>query len=153
VIKLLAIPVAGTIAALVAILLAHPEREGAVQRPAFEPPPFHFPADEPPELPEPEQPGSEPGAAEAGEIRLRLEADGALLDVEAEKVYASAAELAKRLGATSRKLIIANGQGVGEEALDATLARLRDRYQVEKDYRAPETQPEEEEPGKEEADK
>jgi len=155
VIKLLAIPVAGTIAAIVVILLAHGERQGAHAAPSFEPPPFHLPGGEPHgAMPEEREPSGPPTVApDAEEVRLRLEPDGAFVDVDGEKVYASAAELAERLSGASHKLVITNGKGVGEEALDQALARLRDRFLVTKDYRAPEAQPEEEKPGEKEADK
>ena len=157
-IKLLAIPVAGTIAALVAILLAHPEREGASPRREFEPPPFHLPEEEP-ELPVPPEDEEEaappvrpPPAPEPREFHLQLEADGALLDLESREVYADAEALAQDLGDAPHTLVIVNGEGVGEEALDQALARLRDRFLVRKVYRAREAQPEEEEPGEEEED-
>jgi hypothetical protein len=134
VIRLLWIPVAGTVAAVVAIVLAHEPRGDEGARP-MDPLPFEFPPEpmEPPEEPEPPPPPSE--------LHLRLEADGSLVDTETSERFASLAELREALGEVRPMLWIGNGEGVAEAQVDEALAQLSDRFQVRKVYRAPETPP------------
>jgi hypothetical protein len=138
-IRRLMIPVAGTIAALVAIVLAH-EPRGAPSAPEF--PPFDFP--DPPEhagpVEEEEPPPAEP-PPDPQEFQLELGSDGALLDLERGDSFASPDEIGEQLGEVRHTLVISNGEGVTEAALDAVVAQLRDRFQVSKVYRAPETPP------------
>ncbi len=136
-IRRLMIPVAGTIAALVVIVLAH-EPRGKPLPP--EPPPFDFP--EPPEHSAPPA-EDEPAPSEPQEFQLELGADGTflVLDVENKYTFASIEDLSKQIGDVRHTLVISNGDGVPEAALDAALAQLRDRFQVRKVYRAPEAPP------------
>jgi hypothetical protein len=141
VIRLLLIPVGGTISALVAILLAH-EPRGEPDAPQ---PPL-FPAPTLPESSPPPEEGDEPPhedapTAEPMEFQLELGADGTFIDLEGRVSFASVEALAKKLGDVRHTLLLSNGEGVTEEALDAALAKLRDRYQVRKVYRAPEAPP------------
>jgi hypothetical protein len=138
-IRRLMIPVAGTIAALVAIVLAH-EPRGAPSAPEI--PPFDFP--DVPEHAGPDEEGEEEPPLpppEPQEFQLELGADGALLDLERGDSFASLEELGEQLGDTRHTLVLSNGEGVTEAALDAALAQLRDRFQVRKVYRVPETPP------------
>lgn len=133
-IRLLMIPVAGTIAALVAIVLAHEPRGDALPP---QPPPFDFP-----DVPEPAPPREDrPAPSEPQEFQLELGADGTFLDVEHGDGFASVEELSAQLGEVRHVLVLSNGEGVTEAALDAALAQLRDRFQVRKVYRAPEAPP------------
>lgn len=148
----LMVPVAGTIAALIAIALAREPRRQDV-----EPPPSQFPADVPehgepfPEdemAPEEEAPPTPPPppAPEPQEFQLELGADGTLVDIKNGRTFASPEKLEAELDAARHKIVITNGQGVAEAALDAAFTKLRDakdpggdpRFQVRKVYRAPE---------------
>ncbi len=129
-IRRLMIPVAGTIAALVVVLWAH-EPRGA----APEPPPF--------ELPEPED--TEPAGEEAPQprtLRIEIEADGTLRDLDDGDEFSSPADLAERRGDARHALIVSAGKDVTDEALDGVMAELRqgDRFEVRKKAaREPET--------------
>ncbi len=136
-IRLLMIPVGGTIAALVAIVLAHEPRGDVPPRP----PPFEFPT-QPLEPPEPHEPPAEAPTPEPREYQVELAADGTFLVLTGEEAaFASIEELQEQLGTARHTLVLSNGEGVTEAALDAVLAQLRDRYQVRKVYRAPEAPP------------
>jgi len=137
-IRRLMIPVAGTIAALVAILLAHEPRGTA---PAPQIPPFDFPDAPEHSGPADEEEAPRPPPPEPQEFQLELGADGALLDLESGDSFASPDELGEQLGDVRHTIVISNGEGVTEAALDAVLAQLRDRFQVRKVYRAPEAPP------------
>lgn len=144
-IKLLWIPVAGTIAAIVAILLAR-EPRGDETPPPPEPPPFELPEElEPgdaPEEPMTEEPEPEPPAPETpAEMHIRLGPDGSLLAMDTGERFASVDELKEALGEARPMLFVGNADGVAEDALDNVLAQLRDRFQVRKVYRAPEPPP------------
>lgn len=156
--RILLIPVAGTLAALVAISFARQPRPDEAS--THELPPFDFPdapdhgalppaeESEPPlEMP-PEEPEPEPM-----ELDFRLEADGALVYlapteglVEAPPTvrFKSIDELVEKIGDVRHTLVISNGKGVTSEALDDAEARLKDHFKVVKVYRAPETPPGEE---------
>ena len=129
--KYLWIPVAGTVAALVAIFLAHSPREGdeaalPVRTRSFEEPP-------PPSVPGPE-------------YTLQLRKDG--LFVDGEKAYASAEEVIEALapeGGPRPTIILENAsEDVPEEALDAAIKKLSGRCDVEKRYGDPGEEPPEE---------
>jgi hypothetical protein len=137
--RLLVLPLAGTIAALVMIAYARQERQPGEEETPPELPPFDFP-DVPEHGDDEEEP--EPGRTEPREFQLQLEADGSILDLEAGLRFASIDELREMIGGDARHtLFLANGKGVTREALDAAEARLRDRYQVRKVYRAPDAPP------------
>jgi hypothetical protein len=158
--RILLIPVAGTIAALVMIAYAR-EPRGEAKHPADTPLDFHggsmhgaedeeepaaeepVPEDEP--LPgEPGEPTGEPEkpAPPPQEFQLRLEADGALVGeivdpTRPEPVaFASAEDLIKRIGSARHTLVITNGAGVDRAKLDGIEALLRDRFTIRKVYRA-----------------
>ena len=142
-IRLLLIPVGGTIAALIAIALAR-EPRGAPKAP--DPPLFpvtnpHEEAEEPPIEEGDEPPHEDAPPAEPTEYQIEVGADGTFIDLEGRVSFASVEELATELGDVRHTLLLSNGEGVTEEALDAALAKLRDRYQVRKVYRAPEAPP------------
>ncbi len=131
------IPVAGTVAALVAILLAHGERG-----PSEPPPPsfpdsgdFDLPPDTPPLPPTPKAP-------EAREWQLILQPDGSFLTAAGDESFANAEEILKRLAPTESyrpKILLTNASGeVAAEALDAAAAALAARCDLTKRYyRAP----------------
>jgi hypothetical protein len=96
----------------------------------------HEPHEDTSEDPEHKEPTPEPR-----EYQLELDANGALSDTETGAKYASAEELAADLKEVRHTLVITNADGVTEAALDEALAKLRDRYQVRKVYRAPEAPP------------
>lgn len=138
--RILLIPVAGTIAALVMIAYARQTR-GEARPPEL--PPFDFPdapehAAPPDEEPEPPPAPREP---EPREFQLQLEADGTILDLKSGESFASFDELRETIGEVRHTLVLANGKGVSREALDEAEARLRDRFKVLKVYRAPEAPP------------
>lgn len=153
--RLLLIPVAGTIAALVVVLLAHEPREEE-PGPVFPDPPPALPddesdADDAPEgdaLPddaadEPEakpQPPPEPPPPPQAEYYLRLEKDGSLVDLDSARSFADSAAVIAGLGHddTRHRIILSNGEGVKEAALDQLLEGLSAKFEVRKVYRAPE---------------
>lgn len=158
--RILLIPVAGTLVALVMIAYAR-EPRGEARHPAEIPLDFHGgsmhggedeeePTGEEPvpeDAPLPEEPG-EPAAEPAmpapppQEFQLRLEADGALVGeivdpTHPEPVaFASAEDLIKRIGTARHTLVITNGSGVDRAKLDGVEALLRDRFTIRKVYRA-----------------
>ncbi len=138
-IRLALIPIGGTIAALVAILLAHQPRGEAPEPPLS--PPTRAPESSPPPEEGDEPPHEDAPPAEPMEFQLELGADGTFLELEHGDSFASLEELTKQLGDVRHTLVLSNGEGVTEEALDAALAKLRDRFQVRKVYRAPEAPP------------
>jgi len=148
VIRILAIPVAGTVAALLAILAFHREREvpGPGVRP---PPPFELPTpDEPegpdgmPEGPHPDdvRPPPEP-SPQPRTYRLQLRADGVLVDLESGETFQDAAEALEMLAADEgvrNRVMLGNATPeVDEAALDAVVAALAERCDVRKVYRGP----------------
>jgi hypothetical protein len=161
--RILLIPVAGTIAALVMIAYA---REPRGEPPSPEIPPFDWPdapehggpsdenepmGDEP--LPvepgeEEKEPEKEP-VAEPREYQLRLEADGTFAgkvvpkgaEPEFAVSFASVEDLLQRIGDARHTLVITNGEGVERAKLDEIETSLRDRFKVLKVYRALETPP------------
>ncbi len=161
--RILLIPVAGTIAALVMIAYAreprgepkHPEipldfHGGSVHGAEDEEEPGEEPAmpeaaDEEPLPGKPGEPKEEPEAKPAPppqEFQLRLEADGALVGelidpTHPERVaFESAEDLIKRIGNARHTLVITNGDGVDRTKLDGIEALLRDRFTIRKVYRA-----------------
>ena len=148
--RLLVIPVAGTIAALVVVMLAHEAREE-------EPGPV-FP-ELPPVLPEdvPEAPGPDDAASpeekpEAkpkpppeplpplSEYYLRLEKDGKLVDLDGARSFADTDAVIEGLShdEVRHRIILSNGEGGDEAALDSLLEGLSAKFEVRKVYRAPE---------------
>ncbi|MHC4548889.1 MAG: hypothetical protein ACYTEZ_08930 [Planctomycetota bacterium] len=142
-IRLLWIPVAGTVAALIVILLAHePRGEEPGPAPVEAPPPVTEPPDEtePPEPDEAEPPPPPPPPPEAVEYQLRLEKDGRLVDIESGRTYADLADVLGQLVADERvrnRIFLSNGAEVTEEALDRAVETLRDSFEVRKVYSAP----------------
>lgn len=142
----LMVPVAGTIAALIVIALA---RE---PRPAPETPSFEWPGDVPEHgepFPEDEtEPETETATPppEPQEYQLELAADGTLVDIGSGRKFASIEKLEAELDAARHRIVLTNGAGVPEAALDTAATKLRDakaaggepRFQVRKVYRAPE---------------
>jgi hypothetical protein len=155
--RLLVIPVAGTIAALVVVLLAHEPREEE-PGPVFpEPPPPVLPDDEieapvpakaddaaePEEKPAPKKPPPPPPPP-VSEYYLRLEKDGRLVDLDGSRSFADGAAVIDGLShdKTRHRIILSNGEGVEEAALDNLLEGLSAKFEVRKVYRAPEKEEE-----------
>jgi hypothetical protein len=148
--RLLVIPVAGTIAALVVVLLAHEPREEEPGPLPPEPPPVlpQDPPDEPDvpdegrpeEQPAPKKKPPEPPPPPVAEYTLRLEKDGSLVDVDRGNAFADSAAVIAQLGHkdTRHRILLTNGEGVEEAALDKLLEGLSARFHVRKFYRAPE---------------
>ncbi len=83
----------------------------------------------------------EAAEAERETFELELQADGTFLDVRHGDSFSSVEELIEQLGDARHTLILSNGEGITEAALDGALAGLRDRFEVRKVYRAPEAPP------------
>ncbi len=147
-IRLLWIPVAGTVAALIAISLTHAPQEDSpypnvpprAQRPPEEE------VDDAPELPlppPPTPPSAEPEQPPAPktEFVIRLHPDGSLEEEASGDLFPDIATLLERLApadAPRPRLVVTNASDeVTEAALDAALAELRGRCDVRKDYSAP----------------
>jgi hypothetical protein len=79
--------------------------------------------------------------AEPETFEIELQADGTFLDVTHGDSFSSVEELIEQLGDTRHTLLLSNGEGITEAALDEALAGLRDRFEVRKVYRAPEAPP------------
>jgi hypothetical protein len=144
-IRLLWIPMTGTVAALIVILLTHHPR-GEEPAPDFPEPPPALPSDAPEEpvpdssRPEREQ-AREPEPAPA-EHFLRLEKDGSLVDRDSGRTFADGAAVIAELAKGERvrdRIILSNGDGVEEAALDKLVESLSAKFEeVRKVYRAPE---------------
>ena len=74
-------------------------------------------------------------------FEIELQEDGTLLEARHGDSFASVEELVEQLGDARHTVVLSNGDGVTEAALDELLAKLRGRFQVRKVYRAPETPP------------
>ena len=124
--KLILVPVIGTVAALVAILVFHPERER--KRPAPQPiPPIEAPAPTPRPTPGPRPP------AETPEWFFNVEADGALTGADSGERFASIAEVLKEIapdGAPRPKVVLGPADGVTDEQLEQAAAALSERCDV-----------------------
>lgn len=148
-IRLLWIPVAGTVAALIVVLLTHEPREEE-PGPAFpELPPALPPAlpDIAPEVPVPDdatKPEKKPAPKPlppAEVHHLRLEKDGSLVDLESSRTFADGAAVIAALVKDERvrdRIFLANGADVKETALDKILETLSAKFEVRKVYRAAE---------------
>jgi len=147
--RILLIPIAGTIAALIAITLARQPRGEAAEPelPAYDygnAPEHAAPPEDETEPTLPPEGDEEPAPAPAPEPRefqLRLEADGTVVDSENGTKYASIDKLAEELKDARHTLVLTNGKGVTEKALDDALVLLRDHFKVLKVYSAPEAPP------------
>ncbi len=159
--RLLLIPVAGTIAALVVVLLAHEPREEEPDT-DFPMPPPALPDDAPDEDDVPDSSDRSPDGAKAddaadkpeakpeakpepppppqAEYYLRLEKDGSLVDLDSSRPFPDSAAVIAALGhdKTRHRIILSNGEGVEEAALDKLLEGLSAKFEVRKAYRAPE---------------
>ena len=146
-IKLLAIPVAGTIAAVIALMIAHPERdfhdkdvdegpdvtEARPDRP-------DFPDIDTPFLPDEDKPASKPPPPDPVEFQLRLDGGGKLVDLETGREFDDIAGVLKELVTDPRvrnRVILSNGAGTDEATLDKALEKLRASFDVRKFYSAP----------------
>ena len=133
--RLIAIPVTGTVAALIVILLAHEPRGDSEPEPA---PPLldtlpdisSLAADQPP-------PPPPPPAPEPREYQLQVNRDGGLRDLESGKTYPDIKSVIDELGDARHTIVVTNEEGVAEAALDTAMAALRDRFEMRKIYRAP----------------
>jgi hypothetical protein len=147
--RLVLIPVGGTIAALVAILLARTPREDSPYplnppratrtKPMPEPELPDLP-DFPPETESAPSRPPPPPSRETPSFHFRLHADGALTDFESGKRHTSVEDLLEEIAPNDGprpRVMVTNADDVAETALDAALARLRSRCDVRKDYSAP----------------
>lgn len=156
-IRILWIPVIGTIAAAIAVTLAHKPRGDEPTPPPVRrttPEEFRPPKSKP--KAEPETPIDEPAKPDEGEKKpefpersqyvLRLRADGSFVDDEDKTEYADVAAVLAKLapaGAPRVTVIVMNDSDkVPEAALDAVREKLQTRVDFRKDYRAPEKKPE-----------
>lgn len=146
--RLLAIPAAGTVAALIVVLLAH-EPRAEEPGPVFpEPPPFlpdqdseaPVPGDasKPEEKPEKKPPPKPPPPPV--EHFLQLEKDGSLIDTGSARTFADGAAVIAELvrDDVRDRILLSNGKGVDDAALDKLVESLSAKFQVRKVYRAPE---------------
>jgi hypothetical protein len=144
-IRLLWIPVTGTVAALIVILLTHAPREEE-PAPDFPEPPPALPEDAPEDAvpddaaePE-EQPTPKPPPPPPTQYFLKLQKDGSLVDQDSARSFADGAAVIAELAheETRHRILLSNGEGVDEAALDRLVESLSARFQVRKVYRAPE---------------
>jgi hypothetical protein len=155
-----AIPVAGTIAALIVVLLAHEPREAKpatdfpIRPPALEddasdapvpdasPTPEGATADDasgPEEKSAPKPTPPEPPPPPPSQYNLRLEKDGSLVDLDSSRSFADGAAVAAELAdeKVRHRIFLSNGEGVEEAALDKLLEELSAKFEMRKVYRAP----------------
>jgi hypothetical protein len=155
-IRILWIPVIGTIAAVIAVAIAHQPRDDTPTSPPvprtpqeeFRPSEPEAGPEMPPDVPdEPEEGEPAPEMPERGQYLLRLRVDGSFVDDEDGTVYADAAAVLAKLappGAPRVTVIVMNdSEKVPETALDAVREQLQTRVDFRKDYRAPEKEPQE----------
>lgn len=125
--RMILIPIVGTVAALIAIAVFHPERERqrtsapVPQVPQFEP---TEPTPEP-RLPEPPR--------RPTEWSFNVEADGALTETGSGQRYGSPADVLAQIapeGAPSPKVVLGPAEGVTDEQLEQAAAALRERCDV-----------------------
>jgi len=143
------IPVAGTVAAALAIAVAHRKDEDSkypIELPRADREEFERlgrQQDEPAEATDGDASGEEqPGPADEPRDRydLRLRDDGSLVDADTGREYENAAALAAALGPTRTPppvVRVRNLEGVPEAAIDAVGRELRGRCRFVKDYHAP----------------
>jgi len=149
-IRLLWIPLAGTVAALTVILLTHEPRaeEPGIAFPEMPPVlpddvsdvPVPDDATKPPEKPQPKEP-PRPPPPPPREHRLRLESDGSLVDLDRSRTFADGAAVIAELVKDERvrdRIFLTNGADVKEDALDKILEKLSATFEVRKVYRAAE---------------
>lgn len=151
-IKLLAIPVAGTVAALIALLIAHPERDFHDKDVDEGPDVTDARSDRPdipdfPDMPVPSdaegdenKPPPPPPPPDPMEYQLRLDGGGKFVDLETGQEFDDIAGVLKQLATDPRvrnRVILSNGAGTDEAALDKVLEKLRTTFDVRKFYSAP----------------
>jgi len=144
--RLLAIPAAGTVAALIVVLLAH-EPRAEEPGPVFpEPPPFLPDQDSdtavPGDAPKPEEKPEKKPAPKPPPVEhfLKLEKDGSLIDPGSTRTFADGAAVIAELvrDDVRDRILLSNGKGVDDAALDKLVESLSAKFQVRKVYRAPE---------------
>jgi hypothetical protein len=154
VIRILWIPVIGTIAAVIAVAIAHqPRGDTPTSPPVPRAKPEQFPPrkpdtgrETPPDVPAvPDEGETGPEMPERDQYILRLRADGSFVDNEDGTEYADAAAVLAKLappGAPRVTVVVMNDSAaVPETALDAVREQLQTRVDFRKDYRAPEKEP------------
>jgi hypothetical protein len=112
------VPVAGTIAALIVIALAHERRGGPPRIPPFDLQDALDHAAPPAEDEEPRP--------LARTLRLEVQADGTFVDHDGEEAFATPTDLAERLGDAGHTLVLSAGKDVTEAALDEAVRKLRE---------------------------
>jgi hypothetical protein len=113
----LLVPVAGTIAALIAIALAR-EPRGPIPDPTLPRGREHVePEEESPPAPEPRNP-------DAQTFRLELQSDGALLDLEEKSRFASLDDFLGQVPGPDHVIVLSKGKGTTEAALLDAVAKL-----------------------------
>jgi len=141
VIRLLAIPVAGTVAALIAISIFRQPREDAPDPEGRGPPVTEARPDvTPPREPPPEVPDEPPpeSAAEPVSFQIELQSDGSLRDLDTQETFANVGELLDALATDEKvrhKVLLTNGADVTEAEFDQALEKLARRFDVRKLYR------------------
>jgi len=146
-IRLLWIPLAGTVAAFIVVMLAHEPREEE-PGPAFPELPPTLPdiapeapvpdtATEPAKTPKKPPPKPPPPPAEH---RLRLEKDGSLVDLDRPRTFADGAAVIAELvrDDVRDRIFLSNGADVEEAALNEIIEKLAAKFEVRKVYRAAE---------------
>jgi hypothetical protein len=153
-IRLLLIPVAGTLAALLAIVVFRQPREDEPRPATRDTPPFHLPS--PDEILEPEDEGAEDAEPEEGEdqpadepppapprtYQFQVAADGRLQDVETGAWFADPQSVFDTLATDERvrhtlRLAKATAE-VDDAAFDAVVKKLEERFEVRRVDRASE---------------
>ena len=126
--RMILIPIVGTIAALIAILVFHPERDEEPVAPLRVPPAVRPDAPEPAPAP---LPG--PSAPATTEWSFNVEADGALTETGSGQRYGSPAEVLEQIapeGGPSPRVVLGPAEGVTEVQLETAAAALRERCVV-----------------------
>lgn len=124
--RMILIPIVGTIAALIAILVFHPEREQEPTAPLRVPPAVRPDAPEPAPLPV-------PSAPQTTEWSFHVEADGTLTETESGQRYGSPADVLEQIapeGGPSPRVVLGPAEGVTEVQLETAAAALRERCVV-----------------------
>ncbi len=147
--RVLWIPVAGTIAAALAVVIAHGKQEDTkypIELPRADQKEFERKGTPPappgaePVKKAPDDDASDTEAKERTSYDMRLLKDGTLVDADSGRSFKDAAAVATALGADGKNkptVYVRNEEGVPESALDKVGSALKGRCRFVKEYRAP----------------